>query len=219
MEPPEARRRAEGTLRRLTALARAADPARSAAAHTARAWVQFEFFHDSAGASRSLGLALRRSPREQDAEDYLIHVAAVVGAYPRVAAACRRQMRRRPEVRLRVILADAACHLARWGEARTQMEAAHAAQPRDWAVSLGLAALLLKSGQAPDASRAGLLLDKIAPLLANRPPDQRAEYDATRGIGSALAGQTDDARRFLRLALKNDANNKAAKAALALLPG
>jgi tetratricopeptide (TPR) repeat protein len=222
MEPADADRRAESYLRRITAIARSTSGPQSAAAYAARAWVQFEFFYDFKGAQESLRLALRQDPREQDASDYQIHVAAVSGDYPLVAAACRREIRRHPAVRLRVTLADADYTLGRknpvyWEEGRTQMERAHAAEPGDYAISLGLAALLLESPQTAH-HRVVSLLNRIAPQASQRPREQRAEYDVTRGIASALAGHQEGARISFRSALRSDPKNQVAKSALALLP-
>lgn len=222
MEPASSNHRAEKYLRHITALAQATPGMQAAEAYTARAWVQFEFSYDAEGAQKSLHLALQHNPYQQDAIDYQMHVAAVIGDYVLWAVACRRELRRRPQVSLRVQLADADYYLAQqkpiyWQEGRAQMELAHAAEPHDDALHLGLAVLLLKSGQAADQSRADVLLREIA-LSPPRHKVQPAEYDLTRGIGLALAGDTNNGRRFLQSALQGDPHSQAAKSALALLP-
>jgi tetratricopeptide (TPR) repeat protein len=221
MEPVEADHRAEMCLRRITAIAQATHGAQAAEAYTARAWVQFEFFYDPKGAQKSLRLALQQNAHQQDAINYQMHVAAVTGNYVLLAAACRRELRRRPQVYLRVLLADADYAIATqkpvyWEEARGQMEMAHAAAPHDDALRLGLAILLLKSGQAADLSRASALLREIKPS-PRWSQAQQADYDLTRGISAVLAGQDGDARRSLALTLKADPHNRPAKSALALL--
>ena len=183
--------------------------------------MQFEFFYDFQWAQKSLRLALKQNPQDQGARGYQIHVAAVTGDYPLMAAFCRRELRRRPQVYLHVLLADADSYLAQqkpryWQEAREQMELAHAAAPHDDALRLGLAVLLLKSGQAMDQSRADVLLREIV-LSSPRHKVQPAEYDLTRGIGAALEGRTEEARRSFRDALQDDPHNQSAKSALALL--
>ena len=220
MEPAASDHRAEAILRCITKIRQSTRGRKSAEAYAARAWVQFEFFYDALGAQKSLRLALAQYPAEQDAIDYRMHVAAVSGDYPLLAAACRRELKRHPEVRLRVLLAEADHYLAGqqpeyWQEGLAQMELAHAAQPHDYACALGLAVFLLEVGQTP---RADLLLAEIAPLAAGRPKEQQAEYDVTRGVGAALAGRQEEARKSLGAALKSDPRNKAAKSALALLP-
>ena len=222
-ETPAAIRRAKIALRRITAIAQSTTGAPSASAYAARAWVQFQFCYDPKGAQKSERLALQQNPDQQDAIDYQMHVAAVTGDYVLLAAACRRELRRSSQVYLRVLLADADYHLAQkkpiyWKEARAQMEMAHAAEPHDDAVRLGLAVLLLKSGQAADLSRAAVLLGEIKPPSPHRSEVQQADYDLTRGISAALAGNKEDARRFLRSALQDDAHSRPAKSALALLP-
>ena len=224
-ETPAAVRLAKTALRRLTHLAQSTTGAPSASAYAARAWVQFQFCYDPKGAQKSERLALQQNPNQQDAIDYQMHVAAVTGDHVLLAAACRRELRRRPAVYLRVLLAYADYYLAQqkpeyWREGLAQLELAHAAQPNDYACALGLAVFLLKSGQT---ARADLLLTKIAPQGQKRPKEQQAEYDVTRGIGGALMGRQEEARRFLGMALKNDPQkndpqNKAAQSALALLP-
>ena len=218
MEPAASDHRAEDILRRITKIGRSTRGRKSAEAYAARAWVQFEFFYDATGAQKSLRLALAQHPAEQDAIDYQMHVAAVSGNYPLLAAVCRRELKRRPEVRLRVLLAEADYYLAQqkpkyWQEGLAQMELAHAAQPDDYACALGLAVFLLKGGQTP---RADLLLTEIAPKAQQRPKEQQAEYDVMRGISAALAGRQEEARKSLGKALKINPQNKAAKSALAL---
>lgn len=134
---------------------------------------------------------------------------------------CRRELALHSEVRLRVLLADADYYLALqkprcWQEGLRQMEMAHAAAPRDYAIALGLATFLLEAGQT---GRATLLLNENTAQAAAHPNVQQAEYDVTQGIGAALAGNNGDARRFLALALQADPHNRSAKAALALLTG
>ena len=221
MEPAASDHRAEMYLRRITAIAQSTHGAQAAEAYTARAWVQFEFCYDPKGAQKSLALALRQNPRQQDAIDYQMHVAGITGDDVLLAAACRRELRRRPQVYLRILLADADFNIARlkpayWQEARTQMALAHAAAPCDDALRLGLAVLLLKSGQAEDQSRAAVLLAEIA-STQHRHQVQPAEYDLTRGISAALAGHQAEARTLLALALQDDPHNRPAKSALALL--
>ena len=223
MEPAASDHRAEMYLRRITAIAQSTQGAPSAEAYTARAWVQFEFFFDLKGAQKSLALALRQNPRQQDAIDYQMHVAAVTDNDVLWAAACRRELRRRPEIRLRIMLADADFNLAAQKpkylrEARGQMELAHAAAPRDNALRLALAVLLLKAGQAADLSRAAALLGDIPPPASPHAEVQPGDYDLTRGIAAALTGQDDEARRFLTLARQADPHNRPTMAALALLP-
>ena len=218
MEPTVSDHQAAGYLRRITAIAHGTQKAE---ALTARAWVQFEFFYDPKGAQKSLRLALRQNPYQQDAIDYQMHVAAVTGDYVLLAAACRRELRRRPQIYLHVLLADAdyATALQKpvyWQEARTQMALAHAAEPHDDALRLGLAVLLLKSGQRADQSRAAVLLSEIAPS-PRRSKDQQADYDLTRGIGLALAGDQEEARTFLTRALQDDPHSQPANSALTLL--
>ncbi len=222
MEPAASNHRAEGYLRRITAIVQDTHGAQAAEALTARAWVQFEFFYDPKGAQKSLRLALQQNPRQQDAIDYQMHVAAVTGDYVLLAAACRRESRRRPQVYLHVLLADAYFNIARQKprflrEARAQMEMAHAAAPHDDALRLGLAVLLLKLGDAADLTRASALLREVAPSLPGRAKVQQAEYDLACGVSAALAGDSDNARRFLTLAEQGDPHNRAAKEALALL--
>ncbi len=219
MEPPSSDHRAEAILRHITAIAHSTSGKQSAEAYAARAWVQFEFFHDAAGAQRSVRLALVEYPAEQDAIDYRMHVALVTGDHALLAAACRRELERRPGVYLRVVLAYADYFLAQqkpnyWREGLAQMELAHAAAPRDYAFALGLATFLLETGQA---HRANALLNKIAPRVQTHPKEQQTEYDLTRGVGATLAGQEQDAQAFFSLARKNDPKNQAASA-LALLP-
>ena len=213
--------RAKEALRRLTRLAQAHHGRRSASAYKARAWVQFEYFYDFRGAQKSLALALQQDPRRRDAADYQIHVAAVTGSSAQMAFFCRREMALHPKLRLRVLLAYADYYLAPqkpryWQEGLRQMEIVHAAAPREYAVSLGLAMFLLATGQT---ARADALLTRIAPSVAARSKAQQVEYDVTRGIGAALAGDGEEARSFLDLARKADPKNRAAKAAAALLPG
>lgn len=222
-ETPEADRRAKRIVRHITALAQSTTGAPSASAYAARAWVQFQFFYDPKGAQKSERLALKQNPHQQDAIDYQMHVAAVTGDYVLLAAACRRDLRRRPQVYLRVLLAESDYYLAQQKpvyrqEARMQMALAHAAAPHDDALRLGLAALLLKSGQQRDSARAAVLLGEIAPSSPLRDKRQQAEYDLTRGVGAALSGRTEEARRFLGAALQDDPQNQPAKSALALLP-
>ena len=221
-ETPAAIRRAKIALRRITAIAQSTTGAPSASAYAARAWVQFQFCYDPKGAQKSLALALQQNPRQQDAIDYQMHVAAVTGDDVLLAAACRRELRRRPQVYLRVLLADADYAIAQqkpvyWNEARTQMEMAHAAAPHDDALRLGVAVLLLKSGQAADLSRGGVLLGEIAPSAPGRSKAQQADFDLTRGIAAALAGRQEEARTLLGSALQDDPYNRPAKAVLALL--
>ena len=222
MEPPASDRRAKAILQRINAIAQSTRGAQSASAYTAQAWVQFEFFWDHKAALKSLALALRQNSRQQDAIDYQMHVAAVTGDDVLLAAACRRELHRRPQVYLRVLLADADFNIAQqkpvyWNEARTQMEMAHAAAPHDDALRLGVAVLLLKSGQAADLSRAGVLLGEIAPSAPGRSKAQQADFDLTRGIAAALAGRQEEARTLLGSALQDDPHNRPAKAVLALL--
>ena len=220
MEPAASDHRAEKYLRRITAIAQSAHGAQAAEAYTARAWVQFEFFYDPKGAQKSLRLALQQNPSQQDAVDYQMHIASDDLL---MAAACRRELRRRPQVCLRVLLADADFNIARQKprflqEARAQMELAHAAAPHDDALRLGFAALLLKSGDAADLTRASALLREIAPSAPGRAKVQQAEYGLTCGVSAALTGSNDNARRFLTLAGQEDPHNQAAKKALAVLP-
>ncbi len=98
------------------------------------------------------------------------------------------------------------------------MELAHAAAPHDDALRLGLAVLLLRSGQAADLTRAAVLLAEIAPSAPGRFPEQQAEYHLTRGVSAALAGHAEEARTLLASALQEDPHCRPAKAALALLP-
>ena len=222
MEPAASDHRAEMYLRRITAIAQSTQGAQSAEAYTARAWVQFEFFSDLKGAQKSLALALRQNPRQQDAIDYQMHISTDDDVL--WAAACRRELRRRPDTRLRIMLADADFNLAAQKpkylrEALTQMELAHAAAPHDNALRLGLAVPLLKSGQAAGLSRAAALLGEIPRPASPHAEVQPGDYDLTRGIAAALTGQDDEARRFLTLARQADPHNRPTMAALALLPG
>ncbi len=221
-ETPAAIRRAEIALRRITNIAQSTHGEQAAQAYAARAWVQFQFCYDPKGAQKSLHLALQQNPSQQDAIDYQMHVAAVTGDDVLLATACRRELRRRPQVYLRVLLADADCAIARqkpryWQEARVQMEMAHAAAPQDDALRLGLAVLLLKSGIAANQSRAAVLLGETAPSAPGRSKAQQAEYDLTRGISAALAGHPAEAQTLLTSALQNDPHNQPAHSALALL--
>lgn len=216
-------RQAKKAVQRITAIAQSHHGRPSVAAYEARAWVQFEFFYDPKGAQKSLRLALQQNPRQRDAADYQIHIAAVIGDYSFMAFVCRRELRRRPEIRLRVLLADADYYISRQKpvyarDALEQMALAHAAAPHDDALRLGLAVLLLKSGQRSDLSRAAVLLRETAPPSPLRTKSPQAEYDLTCGIGAALAGDTNNARRFLGAALQDDPHNQPAKSALALLP-
>lgn len=218
-ETPDADHRAKLVLKRITAIAEATQGRQSAEAYAARAWVQFQFCYDPHGAQRSLRLALKENPDEQDAIDYQLHVAAVTGDYSLLAAACRRELKRRPAVYLRLLLAGTDYDLAQqkpeyWREGLTQMELAHAAQPNDYACALGLAVFLLEAGQT---ARADLLLAEIAPQAQKHPKEQQTEYDITRGIGGALRGNEKEAQAFLTAALRNEPNNRAAKSAMNLI--
>ena len=222
-EPRSFNLRAKKTLRCLTKIAQSTQGQKSAEAYDARAWVQFEYFYDPFGTQNSLRLALLQNPGDEGARDYQRHVAAVNGDYALLAAFCRQDLKRRPSVRLRTILAYADYYMAQqkpqyWKEARTQMERAHDAAPQDDALRLGLAVLLLKSGQAAGRSRAAVLLSEIAPSAPGRSKMQQAEYDLTRGISAALAGHPAEARARLALALQADPHNQPASSALALLP-
>lgn len=220
-EPRSFNLRAKESLRRLTKIAHSTRGRKSAEAYDARAWVQFEYFYDPTGTQKSLRLALLQDPTDDGARDYEMHVAAVNGDFALLAAFCRWNLERTPSVRQRTILAYADYFLAQqrpkyWREGLTQMEIAHAAAPHDYAVRLGLATFLLASGQT---ARADSLLKQIEPQALKQPKEQQTEYDITRGIGAALAGDEEEAREFLDLAQKDDPKNGAAKAALALLPG
>ncbi len=222
-ETPAAIRRAKTALRRITAVAQSTTGAQSASAYAARAWVQFQFCYDPKGAQKSERLALQQNPRQQDAIDYQMHVAAVTGDDALLAAACRRELRHRSQIYLRIVLAYADYCISQQKplfvrDALEQMALAHAAAPHDDALRLGLAVLLLKSGQRSDLSRAAVLLRETAPSSPLRTKSQQAEYDLTRGIGAALTGDTSNACRFLDAALQDDPHNRAVKSALALLP-
>jgi len=230
-EPRDSNLRAKEALRRLTKIGQSTQGRKSAGAYDARAWVQFEYFYDPIGTQKSLRLALLQNPGDEGAKDYQMHVAAVTGDFALMAAVCRRELRRRPTLRLHILLAYADYFMARqkpeyWQEGVSQMEIAHAAAPSEFAVSLGFVVFLLASGRAAEVSRAGLLLRKMSPpSVGPRPPSvgpwynpQDAEYSIVRSIGAALAGHPDDARQFLGFVLQNDPKNTAAKAALSLLP-
>ncbi len=220
-EPRSFDLRAKKSLHCLTKIAQATRGRKSAEAYDARAWVQFEYFYDPAGTQKSLRLALLQDPTDDGARDYQMHVAAVTGDYALLVAFCRRDLERTPSVRQRTILAYADYFLAQqkpkyWREGLSQIEIAHAAEPRDYACTLGLATFLLEVGQT---ARADALLNTLAKQAKTRPQEQQTEYDMTRGIGAALAGNEEEARSYLTLARKDDPKNGAAKATLALLPG
>ncbi len=212
------RSHARAAILRLKALTQTEDRHRAARAWTALAWVQFEFYGDAGGAVRSLVRALEEDPSRQDAADYLLHVPAVTNNWPLLAAVCRREIRGRDTTRLRVILAYADCKLSRDDEAQRQLEAAHVREPHNGGIALALAALLMKTGSPNDLVRARVPIAQAAPLSSQTlSPERRAEYDALRGIGEALAGQPVQAGDLLRRALEADPANTEAKRALALL--
>lgn len=217
---PQARQRAHAAVLRLKTLAQASDRRLSAKAWTALAWVQFEFYGDAGGATRSLLHALAQDPSRRDAADYLLHVPGIVGDYPLMVAACRREMKRDDTPRLHIILAYAEAKQSHFTEARRQMEIARQREPHDGAIALALAAVRMKSDGPVALTDAAHLLDKATPAF---PPaaaaDSRADYIALRGVYAALMDHFDQAQRLLRAALRADPANRQAKAALALMPG
>lgn len=216
----QARQRAREAVRCLKRLTKVGDRRLSARAWTALAWVQFEFYGDAGGATRSLLQALSQDPSRQDAADYLLHVPGIVGDYPLMAAACRREMKQNDTPRLHIILAYAEAKQSHFAEARRQLEVVRRWQPQDRATALALAALRMKQGGPGALTDAGRLLGEATPAFSpTAAPERRADYQALRGVYAALTDHPDQARDFLRAALKVDPANRQAKDALALMPG
>jgi tetratricopeptide (TPR) repeat protein len=206
---------------RLEQMARVKDRRAAARALTALGFLQYETFEPQnvARAQMNLRRALALDSRRPDAAEMLMHIYALEHEYPELAALAEDRLRRQDSPRLHVIAAYAEFKRDRPDAAEAQLNAALKREPRDFAINLALAAVVLKQGSGSGrlAEAAEYLQAAAASLGTANSPGARPEYLALHGIYLVRAGDVAEARREFDEAQRLNPSDPEAKQALAAI--
>jgi tetratricopeptide (TPR) repeat protein len=113
-------------------------------------------------------------------------------------ALCAERLKYDDSARNRYFLAEAYARARRTAEARKTLDEALAKEPDNFDCTLGLAAVLMLTGDAADLDRAGRLLKLCNLYVRNQPTrDEAINYAVLQGAYYALRDQVDELRELV----------------------
>ncbi|MEW6306956.1 MAG: tetratricopeptide repeat protein [Verrucomicrobiota bacterium] len=213
--PDEVKARVRDGLGRLEEIAQGANAKHAAGALEMRGIIQLIVQGDKTGGETSFRRAVALDPSRGQAWELLMIALADMKRNDDLLRVCEQRVQQQDTPRARLALAKAHERLKQYDRAEKQLEAGLRFNQNDFAVNLGLCALLARRANDDDTlRRAGEHLQRA--IRASNPPSRERLIDLnlTGGIYFALAGDAPAARRMLRQVIQIDPDNEAAKAAL-----
>jgi tetratricopeptide (TPR) repeat protein len=203
---------------RLEALARSKDAAVAADSAFALGVLYPRALEDPARGEAHLRQAIRLNPSHEMAGTILSRMLIDAGRKDDLVSLCRERVRAADSARNRFQLAAAYDMVKQPGKTEEQLRAAVKLDPKYIPATLGLAALLLRSGNAAALVEAKDLLDRTGEFLVKRANrNQQLDYQATLGIYKGLKGDQTEASCLLRHVLEQDKDHEIASEAIRAL--
>jgi tetratricopeptide (TPR) repeat protein len=222
--PDKSQRSIREELTRLENLGENPDPQISAGALEILGIIQGPVLHQNRKCLADLHRAVALDPSREQAWELMASTIAQSEHYDELLALAEDRIRDNDNTRNRIILAKAYEKLKRWDEAEEEIQIALKDSPEDFALNLGIGALLLKRSQDDPSllSDADGWLAHAQEILKKMPPNERSrqqiiELTLTRSIYFALADEVDTAKLWLKSVLDQDKDNKMAQEILSAM--
>jgi tetratricopeptide (TPR) repeat protein len=167
-----------------------------------------------------LSQAVERFPSEDRLWDSLLVLTLRDGLLQKGLEVAEAWLKHNPSPRNHLLVANMQCGLEDLGKAEQTVRAGLRLSPKDAALNVALAAVLLKSNGNKDSEAVKRLLDRAEDLMSKSPGRSLLiDWTITRCVYLVLEGEIDLARSRLRQVIRDNPDSERAKEMLKLLGG
>jgi tetratricopeptide (TPR) repeat protein len=216
---PEARRKdLQESIARLEKLTQGKEARAAAGASEVMGFLRVMLLGDFKAGQAALRRAVTLDASRESAWDLLTGVMVYTSDSDAIVALCQDRIKVRDCARSRFLTAKAYESGKKPDKAEQELRAALKLEPGHFLANLGLAALLLRKGEAAQLTEAAKLLDKAEQVLGKEPPKgELNKLRLVRGIYLGLTGDGASAVKVIQQVSDTEPGNPDARAALAAL--